>query len=221
MLDGYAVECPKHVAWRMDRIGRAKFENNGFQPKLYDYNPETDYVGTRSVNSVERLRKYIQNWPETSGCVLYFYGPYGTQKTTLANWVAARILRGPYFGSYVAMNDLVRKLNNQFDEKDQSDCQTYMGRDVLVIDEAFDKLKNQMWSSGKQLPALETFLKERIQTHGKGVIFISNQPPGAIASQGFQDSLSDFVNRELAKCDGELIFQDKVSTTQLRQLDLF
>jgi DNA replication protein DnaC len=222
LVNGYAVECERHLEWRLSRIGRAKMEAGGFQGRWFDYDPDRDYVGKvpAGLETVARLKKYVENWPRTKDAVIYLGGANGTQKTTLASWMAARISRLDDV-AYVRMGDLVRELNDQFDDEAIERCARLASVGFLVIDEAFDREKTQMWTSGKQLPALESFLKRRVEDYGLGMVFISNQSISDVKKNGFSESIANFVEREVAKRDGAMWLFDRYDTSRLAKVKLF
>jgi DNA replication protein DnaC len=167
---------------------------------------------------MSRLVSYSEKFsPNTDvgRCLLYLYGGNGTGKTTLASWVGYRIIRNGYSVKYEFMNSIVRYLMDEdFNQDSKSIVRGFRDCDLLIVDEAFDKEKTRLWDSGKQLPAIETFLKERV-ARGKGTMFISNKPPKDIESQGFSTSIRELIERETGRHDTLLTFQDKYETSQV------
>ena len=97
---------------------------------------------------------------------------------------------------------------SQRDEEAKAYIDKLLKCDVLIIDEAFSKDKIHLWQSGNQIGYIDEFLRERLN-NGKGIIFISNNSPSEIESQGFSHSIHDLVNRELLKTDGTMKMADK------------
>lgn len=196
-------ECPCHLEWKNTQrlILRAKKANIWYTEDILKYDPTKDYLGTLSKKNVYNLQKYLdkvgsdRRFAEAS---LYMYGPNGTQKTYLAHWFGLSLLRKKYSVKYQLMNQILGKLTSGFENDDDNKKfrQELLDVDMLIIDEAFSKDKVTVYKSGYQIPFLDSLLRERGDTLKKGTLFISNQPPTAIASQGFSESLQDFITRK-------------------------
>jgi len=203
-------ECEKHKAWRVKEFARKTYLNNGFPAYAFDLDLPHDYYGDKSKANVERLAAYVdrfQEEPEIAGCILYLYGMRTTQKTTVASWVAARLIEKKEDVRYCMMKDLMSLMTNEFDDASRDELMQLLECDLLVVDESFDKEKCRVWESGKQMPAVETFFKKRTNS-GKGTVFVSNVWPECISQQGFTESIQEFVRREITKYDSALLFQD-------------
>ena len=181
---------------------------------MYDI---ANYKGNESISNVSRLIKYIHLFDDkdentrkkVTKSVIYLYGPNGTQKTTLANWIGSELLQKGVSCCYALMKKIIDELwESQRDEEAKAYIDKLLKCDVLIIDEAFSKDKIHLWQSGNQIGYIDEFLRERLN-NGKGIIFISNNSPSEIESQGFSHSIHDLVNRELLKTDGTMKMIDK------------
>ena len=213
------TECECHIKWRnaCKIEGRAKKAH--LNMKWVDFDPEKEYVGERSIFNRNRLISYTKqsldpNTPEEKrnklkSCVIYVYGPNGTQKTTLANYVGFQFLKANKTVYYCLMNDLIKLLQKaDRDENTQELLDRISDVDLLIIDEAFDSKKVTIYKSDWQIPFLDTFLRNRIQTKNKGILFVSNVDIDEIAENKFSPSIQDLVNRNVALCNGKLYFED-------------
>lgn len=213
------TECECHKKWREEVQVEARAKKANLNLKWINFNPLSDYVGEVSYNSVKRLISYTTKSlsPDTpkdkldliKASVLYMYGPNGTQKTTLANYVGYSFIRAGKKVYYCLMNDLIKLLQKaERDEEAQALLDKISDVDLLIIDEAFDKKKVTLYKSDWQLPFLDSFLRNRIQTKNKGVLFVSNVPISGIAANNFSESIQDLVSRNVEICNGNLTFLD-------------
>lgn len=208
------IECEHHRLWRIKKEAEKKFINNGFNEDFFDYDI-ADYKGNESISNVSRLIKYVHLFDDKDAknevvkSVIYLYGPNGTQKTTLANWIGSELLQRGISCHYALMKKIIDEL---WESQRKEDSKAYIDKllkcDVLIIDEAFSKDKIHLWQSGNQIGYIDEFLRERLNNR-KGIIFISNNAPNEIESQGFSHSIHDLVNRELLKTKGAMEMNDK------------
>lgn len=210
-------ECDCHKKWRKQVELESKANRAGLNPKWIDFK-ESDYVGNKSLANFHRLQKYAKVFlsPENenikkiieSNC-LYIYGPNGTQKTTVANWLGYKFLKNGRKVKYVLMNDLTKMLQKaDRDEELQEKIEKLLEVDCLIIDEAFMKERMTIYASGYQLAFLDSFLRNRIQGKNRGIIFISNIPANEIDEKLFGKGIKDLVIRNVELCKGELLFED-------------
>lgn len=208
------IECEHHKVWRIKKAAEKKFLDGGFNKDFFDYDI-ADYKGNESISNVSRLIKYVHLFDnkevknEVVKSVLYLYGPNGTQKTTLGNWIGSELLQRGISCQYALMKKIIDELwESQRNEESKAYIDKLLKCDVLVIDEAFSKDKIHLWQSGNQIGYIDEFLRERLNNR-KGIIFISNNAPDEIESQGFSHSIHDLVNRELLKTKGAMKMVDK------------
>ncbi len=208
------IECEHHRVWRIKKAAEKKFLDGGFNKDFFDYDI-ANYKGNESISNVSRLIKYVHLFDdkdiknEVVKSVLYLYGPNGTQKTTLGNWIGSELLQRGVSCQYALMKKIIDELwESQRNEESKAYIDKLLKCDVLIIDEAFSKDKIHLWQSGNQIGYIDEFLRERLNNR-KGIIFISNNAPDEIESQGFSHSIHDLVNRELIKTNGAMEMVDK------------
>ena len=207
------VECDCHKEWKHRNLFEISAVRNSIWPEALDYNPDNDYVGSHSLDNVQRLQKYVTNFEDYTDVMVYVYGPNGTQKTTLVQWVGASLLDRGYSVRYVLMQNLIEML---WKREDDFDDEAFRGReitklktiDLLIVDEAFSREKVSLYKSGYQLPYLDRFLRERFEMHRKGLVFISNHPPEEIGQHGFSKSIEDLIVRKTRPQKSALEFLD-------------
>lgn len=206
-----AAECECHRVYEMNQRVHALFRHYGFNDKYWDYNPRS-YVGTKSLESKNRLINYITQFsqnPEVRKLLVYMYGPNGTQKTSLANFVGRELLKDGFVVRYILMNNLIADLQDkEFNQESADRVNKLKEADLLIIDEAMDKSKLTLYKSGYQQSFIDTFVRDRIQSQNKGILFISNVHPDNIAEQGLSISIQDFIQRECKVNNTLLTFED-------------
>lgn len=199
------TECECHVKWRKSVELENKASRAGLNPKWLNFDIEQDYVGTKSKENIERIKKYVLNFIKPANdevkkimesASLYLYGPNGTQKTTVANWIGYECLRHNKTVKYILMNDLIKLLQRaDRDEDEQAKLDKILEVDCLILDESLSKDKVTVYKSNYQIPFLDSFLRNRIQGKNKGIIFISNTSLDDIDEQVFGKSIKDLVIR--------------------------
>lgn len=207
-------ECECHIKWRT----REKIKLDAEKANLWNtesilnYNPLTDYKGDESRKHVYNLKNYIAKFddPRYRETSLYLWGPNGTQKTFLAQWLGIEMLRNKRTVKFMLMNRLLQKLSGDFDSDPELQAfrQELLDVDVLILDESFSKNKVTLYKSGYQIPFLDSFLRERCDALKKGVVYISNNSPQEIAEQGFGVSIQDFVIRKTQPFNAILEMKD-------------
>ncbi len=215
------VECECHKQFVLRELLQYKAQDANIWPAAFDYNIDRDYKGVKSIKEIQRLKKYVYEFPNYKNVMVYMYGPNGTQKTTLAHWIGANVLHQGYSVRYLLMQTLLMTISGfEKDEVRQQEKQAEIEKlknvDLLIVDEAFSKDKVTIYDSGYQLPFLDRFLRERYEIGQKGVVFISNKPPEDIEKQKFSLSIQDFVMRNTKKPEGNtrLYFEDNFSALQ-------
>lgn len=211
-------ECSCHKAWRKAVRLEGAMKKAGIPQDVANYDINT-YVGTKSLENISRLKKFVErslSKEETmsvhdrlAASCLYLYGRNGTQKTTVAMWMGYKFLEAGKKVRYILMNDLLKMLQkSERDEDMRSQLDKLSDVDLLLIDESFDKGKLTIYKSGYQIPFLDSFLRNRIQTNSKGIIFISNVNIEEIESNGFNASIQDLVRRNVTLSKGFMEFED-------------
>lgn len=238
----YECQCHKNFAKEEQlfyKMSRAGFDTSDFSMK---YKPVLDirldakdtphYVGSKSRDSVDKIIKFkklytsvkpkdnesFDTWQRFHNCMIYVYGPNGTQKTSVINWLAREILSSDSEYNhikYFTMNDFIKDLVKESswkaaDDNDGSFTDSLLSKiDILVLDESFDKEKVTLFKSGYQIPFLDTFLRKWMSSN-KSIIFISNVSPDLIEANGYSASIEDFVTRNISLSKGALLsFEDR------------
>ena len=211
------VECECHKQYALRGLLVCKAKAAGVWPEALDYNIDKDYLGTRSIDEVRRLKKYVFEFSNYKDVMVYMHGTNGTQKTTLAHWIGMNVLHQGYSVKYLLMQSLLMTISGfeKDDERQQdkiAEIERLKNVDLLIVDESFSKDKVTIYDSGYQLPFLDRFLRERCEIAQKGIIFISNKAPTEIAKQKFSTSIEAFVKRNINRPQGNtcLFFEDEV-----------
>lgn len=205
----YVAECACHKKWTAKQMLARKYANaNVWQD--FEYSPLKDYRGDESLEDVHALIAYAKSFElKFRDKMVYMYGTNGTQKTTLAMWVASELLKRDVSVLYTLMETLSVSLTPDFNAEDNSRAefiQKALDVDLLIVDESYDKRTTTLYKSGYQLPYIANFLKTRFEVDHKAIIFISNVQASDIASNGFGETLQSFVSRNT--CSSTLQFSD-------------
>lgn len=189
----------------------AECRRRGINPDFLTYSTDCDYLGSQSRDQLTRLENYVAAYPTSIAhqrAMVYIWGGNGTQKTSIAKWVAASLIKARKKVVYVLMNDLIRHLiDAERDESKRDVTASYYSADLLIIDESFDKTKVTIYESGFQIPFLDSFLRKRFES-GLGIMFVSNVPPDSIEKNKYSRSIQDFVYRNLAMTKTVMEFKD-------------
>lgn len=214
--DGYEtlIECECHKTWKIKNELSIKVKSSGLSEDDLDYDVET-YAGNNSLENISKLKNYISNFRDLKNEAIYFFGSNGTQKTTVAKWVGVSLLKKGYSVQYVTMKSLIDVLIASFSDTDEESAfrkkqiDLYSNCDLLIIDEVFDKSKVTLFKSGYQIPFLDQFIRNRLDTLKKGILFISNKTIAQISAEGFGDSLQDLLERKVILRKSNLTFLDR------------
>lgn len=220
------AECKCHKEWRVNNTKRRLFENNGFNSSLFDYDI-SEYIGAEDSDVKKgRVSKYIEqflnNNQKVRSAIVYFYGPNGTQKTTVSHYIGSQLVKNGLDCRYISFKNLINILwKSQRDETLSDDVERYTNCDLLIIDESFDSTKAHIWKSGAQIGVIDDFIRKRLILQ-KGIVFISNIQIDNISTDLFGKSLVDLIKRETHLKNSVLTFEDKyVSLIGLPPEDLF
>jgi len=202
----YVKECDCHKQWAERQEHARRFE----EANVWDteYTPSEDYRGTKSLDDLRALEKYVKDYERYKENVVYVYGPNGTQKTTLAMWAARQLMLRGYSVFYTLMSTLSVSLSPDFTVKDgrrEAFVRKAVEADLLIVDEAFDRKTTTIYKSGYQIPFLTQFFKERVEVNKQGVLFISNVRTEDISTD-FGPGLRSFAGRTTAS--STLCFED-------------
>ena len=218
-LDRKIKECPCHKKWVKAtlikvKVKEAQLESDPEDSYLMHYDPLKDYLGKESIESVKQLI-YVRDHfnTEFSHTPLYMVGKVNTQKTHIAKWLGISLIKKHHSVYYINMKDIVKLLGVTFnDDKallNEEFLEKLLSVDLLIIDQCFKKTKVQMYASGVQFPALDSFLRERIDQRRKCTLFVSNISPLDIEKEGFSYDIQDFIERKIRESSTELVFKDE------------
>lgn len=221
------VECECHKKFMRDVRHFDVYEKSGIPFSFHDYDIDTQYRGDISRDNLKKLKTYVERFQEESfsSAILYLVGASGTQKTYVAKWLGGQVINAGKKVSLLTMLDLVAilmKASDGFtDKKDVSDEFLYVdSADLVIVDDAFDKDRINVWKSGYQLQFLDSFIRKR-KTAGKGLVFVSRFPPEEIVQQGFSESIQATVSREVNLKKTLLKFEDSYESNMLNPKGLF
>jgi hypothetical protein len=218
------VECECHKAWVKECMVYIGAEKNNIwtTPEAIDYDPIFDHFGIKDKDEIQKLISYTEHYSDPlfrQTCV-YIYGNPNTQKTTIAQWMGLEIFRRGFTAHYERMHNFVNKLvpvgfkdlevhKKYYDKLMEVDC--------LILDDAFDKAK--VGIQNFHIPYVESFLRDRIETANKGVIFVSSISIEDIKANHFSQSMSDFVGKVTGKHNTLITLTD--STTAIKVTSIF
>ena len=220
-------ECECHIRYRINNgiLSRLEKIGVGRDNFILHYDPDKDYVGTKSADSVAKIKKFIAQFKDYNAdyhhVLLYLYGTNGTQKSTLGKYICKEVVSTAkddeyksslypnyYKAMFITMNDLIKQLTIIDVDKQEAAMKKVNEADVLVIDESFDKEKVTIYKSGYQIPFLDSFLRKFMNDPTKSIIFISNVSPQDIEANGYSHSLQDFVERFTKIQNSAIEFKD-------------
>jgi len=203
-------ECVCKKKWRESQLLEIKMRKSNipYSNFIPQFDLEKSYKGLDTNKNIPKLLEFTDNYKRFKSETLYFYGGNGTQKTTIAAWVAHKLLKQKYTVEYITMKRLVDLLLPDFINNNSDRINILKKADLLIIDESFDKNKLAIYKSGYQLSFLDDFVRERIQAYGKSNIFISNVAISGIHQNNFSVSLQDLMHRNCALNGCYLKFED-------------
>lgn len=222
VVGGFKVikECECHKRWKKEAELSIKLKDSNIVP---DYTFD-NYRGTKSLDDLNCLKKIAENPNKfIYKKMIYLYGPNGCQKTSMVQALGKELILKGFSVQYTLMSDLINSLISDFSDNEESkDKKNYfiqkcLDCDFLIIDEAFDLSKVAIYSSGYQIPYLDSFIRNRFELNKKSIIFVSNKMPNEIASvpinrggeltkSGFGISLQSLVERNVR--ESTLTFKD-------------
>jgi DNA polymerase III delta prime subunit len=167
------------------------------------------YLGKDKAQIISKVKKYIAHFSEKySSLNLFFSGNPGTQKTTVAKFIAKSLLQKNKKCYYVLASPLIQTISNaERVEEEKAKLDYITNCDLLIIDD-FSEDQIVTFQSGWQRKNLFPWLKYRLETIKKATIFISNKTIDNLGDY-FEGAIQDVIAREVP--DKTMIFEDKYS----------
>lgn len=193
--DEHVVRCQCLTDFIKKRTLEIRLGSSGLSSTIINYDL-SNYIGEKSKDELRKIELFILEFgARFHNKYLYLYGPNGTQKTTLAQYVGRELLEQGFTVKYILMNDMIKNLTKEgFEENIDTEINSYQAVDCLIIDESFDKEKILWYKSGYQMNFLDTLLRKRIDQLNKSIIFISNKNVASI-NDNFNTSIYDLIKR--------------------------
>jgi hypothetical protein len=219
------MECECHSQWRYKNLTFIRADKNSIwveKPNI-EYSLITSYLGVKSIDEIKKVDQYIQNYaskPSLRKVCMYFTGITQTQKTTVAQHVGLSLYRSGFTALYTTMKRFISAIGNPYPKEDQIEMvQSFMAKaesaDLIIIDEAFDRNASPVYEGGNQSSYIEGYLRDRIHTKGKGVLFVSKVPPELIQKNGYSESLQSYIMQITTNRRTALVFRDFVKPTDI------
>ncbi|MBD3216509.1 MAG: hypothetical protein GF311_28100 [Candidatus Lokiarchaeota archaeon] len=182
-----------------------RVKRTSFPVSIVDYEIK-DYLGENQ--NIDKLKKYVDNFGNKFKKIhLYLWSNLnGTQKTTVASWIAKELILKDFDCQFVLMDTLLKLLVSFNDNQDE--INKYLRCDFLVLDDSFDSKKVTVYRSGYQIPFLDNFLRQRLEGYQKATCFTSNFSIDSIDESVFGKSICDLVDRNISL---PMEFNDKVA----------
>lgn len=193
--DAVVTRCDCYTTHLQKERTRQQLNVAGISESIIDYDI-ADYIGEDVLGNLRKINLILKKFEKVFRYEqLYFVGPNGTQKTTIAQYIGRELISRGFSVKYVLMNEMIKTLTREgFEDEVQSEIEKYYEVDCLIVDEAFDKEKILWYKSGYQLSFLDSLLRKRIDQLNKGTIFISNKKIETI-SDNFNQSIYDLIKR--------------------------
>lgn len=175
------------------------------EKSILNYSLKKDYVGDDKEGNLIKAQKFIKYFDsDYSSLNLYFYGESNTQKSTVGRIIGKELIKKGKSVYYILLDDLINLIIDSKREEDlKPKVKKILNVDLLIIDE-FSSDKITLYKSGFQIPFLISFLKKRIESIRKAVLFISNCNIESIGKV-FGSALNSLIKRE---CLDPMEFKD-------------
>jgi len=227
----YCEKCNKGYIYALDEKGEEivytcdcliKFKEKKFKdivfsksklPKfIKNYSLDKDYIGDDINKNLKLVKEFIKNFEEYNDISLYFYSSQrGNQKTTIAQYIMRELLYKKFDCRFMLMGDFLTILENEkFKEEASNLKDELLVCDLLILDDCFDKQKNNMYKSGYQLSFIDKFLRNRLEILNKSTIFTSNYSINEIESETFGINIPALLKRNIQLYKYELEFKDNI-----------
>ena len=157
-----------------------------------------DLINLKDIQ--RKLTKYIDEFETKYKSIhLYLWSKQnGTQKTTAASIIAKDLILKGYSVEFILMSTLSKMLTKEsWEDEADSQIKKLESCDFLVIDDSFDPKKITLYKSGYQVPFLDTFLRNRLETKRKATCFTSNVALNRLDEEAFGTSLVKLIQRSI------------------------
>lgn len=208
-------ECECHKIWVKEFSAVSLAIRNAVKREGFSYDPDKDYVGKKSLNTVKKLKHLLALFDKTYyNYSFYFQGAVGTQKDSLCHWLGCQLLlRGKTVAFYDIALLLEKISTDSYSEEDkkriQKNRQQLLELDCLIIDEAFSKDSVRFNNYTAKPVDYLSFLKERIVTKEKCTILSCRHPIEEIDANGFNKSFKDLIISTVKKYNSLFLFEDE------------
>lgn len=191
-------------------------------PKRYWELDFDNYIGTKSLKSVEQAKRFVEVAFERKDVTtnLYLFGERRCQKTMIACAIGKAFLRKGYTVQFAHAGDIgdmmLKTQGYNKDEKLNTWKQLLRAADVLIIDEAFDINKTIMWANSENKNLIVADWDRLIRgfiSEGKIIIAVTNYMKSTIGTN-FSKDLYELVDSEFLT----LTFEDSVKDLRKTQM---
>jgi len=206
---------------------RRLLENFGYPPSVYDFNINS-FQNEKTLKQINKLKKYIKQFKtKFSNLSLYFYGENINQILKIAQWVGRELIfkynnknRKIFSAPIITMYQLVRLLNEDMNYNNSFKIvnSIYQNCNLLILDDCFTRDKVLIYNSGYQIPSLYDFLKERMESKEKPILFISDISAEQIDISMYKKSIKKLIcnnvysmefNNSITKKEIDNLFEDE------------
>jgi hypothetical protein len=178
------------------------------------------YIGEDRFSNIPKLKKYCDEF-KTNFLHIHLYlwsRVNGTQKSTCAKDIIARLAKQGVKSKFILMDSLVKTLlEAERDDEAKQKSKEWSSADFLVIDECFAKGQITLFKSGYQISFINTFLKERLEVFKRATCFTANVPIEDIG-QEWGAGIQSLIDRSIPT---PMFFNDTVSKTNFRNDDIW
>ncbi len=208
-------ECHCHEEWRKEnmRILVAKRSNVWTDKFTNENNPLVTYRGSKSPEIPKKIQHILNNIEKDTfkKASLYLYGGPRTQKTYIAQWMAYSLTMKGFSVFYERMPHFIAKgVNQSFDADKIQTTKKYIDEllavDFLILDDFMMSERSSYYPS--QIPHIDIFLRERLETLTKPIYFISDKKPMENKTVAFGEGTKALVDATIKKTNTYLYCQD-------------
>jgi DNA replication protein DnaC len=202
-IDGevYIKKCDCLRKYTASKRSKFLFNRSNLPYYIVDYDINS-YKGKTKDLILPKIHNFIKTFNYDH---LFFYGDYGTQKSTIARYIGYQLIQKGYTVYYSLMQDITRLLQDaDMDKEKREEVESILSVDCLILDE-FSRDKVTIYKSEYQIPFITSFLKKRFEIIRKSNIIISNQD--IFDFKKFSPTIGDLISREMDS-DNMVKFED-------------